>query len=266
MTQTHERIHYGTQRAQVAELWRPPGATGPVPVVVLFHGGFWRSVYTKRLMHRLAAAVVRRGWAAWNVEYRRVGLGGGGGGWPGTLEDAAAAMDHLRSLHGLDLGRVAVCGHSAGGQLALWCAARDRLPSGAPGAGAPEGPSVPVRLAVSLAGVVDLHEAARLELGHGAVQAFLGGEATDRPDRYAAASPAVLRPSAAEQLLVHGTADTVVPLAMSERYVVQGRATGERVALCAVQGAGHMGLIDPRGPAWTEAARHLARALGPAAA
>lgn len=273
-------VHYGAGRSQVAELWRPPGSAGPVPVVVLFHGGFWRWVYTKRLMHRLAADVVRRGWAAWNVEYRRVGPGGGGGGWPSTLEDAAAAVDRLRSVEGLDLGRVATCGHSAGGQLALWCAGRRRLPDGAPGAagthgargdhgipGAPGDPDahgaecepVPIRTVVSLGGVVDLVEGADLELGDGAVRAFLGAGPAESPERYAVASPAELQPIGVDQLLVQGTADRVVPAALSERYAARGRQAGDPVSLVVVPGVTHTGLLDPRGPAWTAATSHLER-------
>lgn len=281
MTRAYAVVHYGPQRAQVAELWRPRAAAEAVPVVVLFHGGFWRAVYTKRLMHGLAAALVRRGLSVWNVEYRRVGLGGGGGGWPGTLEDASAAIDRLQTVDGVDLDRVAVCGHSAGGQLALWSAAGHRLPAGASesagrersgrGGAASSGsgpgrPPVPVRLAVSLAGVVDLGEAARLGLGRGAVQAFLGGEPDRRAERYAAASPAALHPSPVEQLLVHGTEDTVVPPAMSERYVARGEELGERVELLSIPGAGHRSLIDPRSAGWAEVEDRLARALASSSA
>lgn len=269
MTRPYAVVRYGAHHAQVAELWRPRAVAEAVPVVVLFHGGFWRAVYTKRLMHGLAAALVSRGWAAWNVEYRRVGLGGGGGGWPGTLDDAAAAMDHLQTLEGVDLDRVAVCGHSAGGQLALWSAARDRLAVGAPGAAAQVSPasrSPVLRMAVSLAGVVDLVDAARLGLGRGAVQAFLGGEPADRPERYAAASPAALHPVTVEQLLVHGTEDAVVPAAMSERYVARSEEAGDRAELLPVPGAGHRSLIDPASAGWAEVEERLARALAPAPA
>ena len=100
------RVSYGMHRSQVGDLWVPATATGAVPLVVLIHGGFWRAVYTKTLMTRLARSVVEQGWAAWNVEYRRVGVLGGGGGWPETFEDVAAAVDHVASFSGIDTGRV----------------------------------------------------------------------------------------------------------------------------------------------------------------
>ena len=114
-------VRYGNDRAQVAEVWRPRAAEGLLPVVVLIHGGFWRQLYTKRLMHGLARAVAARGWIAYNIEYRRVGSFGHGG-WPETFEDVSDAIDRLAGVDGVDHQRVATCGHSAGGHLALWAA------------------------------------------------------------------------------------------------------------------------------------------------
>jgi len=113
-----ESIRYGPGTGQVAEVWRPAGAAEQLPVVVLIHGGFWRQLYTKQLMHRLARAVTAQGWMAYNIEYRRVGRFGRGG-WPGTFEDVSDAIDALARIDGVDRRRVATCGHSAGGQLAL---------------------------------------------------------------------------------------------------------------------------------------------------
>jgi acetyl esterase/lipase len=229
-------------------------------VVVLFHGGFWRAPYTKLLMRRLAADCARRGWTAWNVEYRRVGMLGGGGGWPDTLLDAGAAMDRLTTVEGVDLSRVAVLGHSAGGQLALWSAGRHRVPAGAPGAGPAIG-RVAVRLAVSMAGVVDLHEAARTGLGAGAVEAFLGGTPEEWPDRYEAASPASLLPIGVPQLLIHGTADETVPPSSSERYARRAKVAGDPVVCELVDGAGHRAAIDPDSRTWARAVAHLEAAF-----
>lgn len=218
-------------------------------MVVLIHGGFWRSIYTKRLMHRLARAITGRGLAVWNIEYRRVGAGGGGGGWPSTLVDVATAFDHVRALDGVDGSRVLACGHSAGGQLALWAAGRHRLPPDAPGAARP-GATRALRGVISLAGVVDLREAAAEGLGGGAAVAFLDAEPHQAPERYDQASPAALLPLAVPQVLIHGDADTAVPVAMSERYQRRAEAGGDDARLVTLAGVGHMDLIAPRGPAW----------------
>lgn len=251
-------LRYGTHRGQVADLRRPAGATGDLPVVVLIHGGYWKAAYTKVLMRRLAAAVAASGWIAYNIEYRRVGPLGGGGGWPATFEDVAAAIDHLRSVDGVDLDRVVTCGHSAGGLLGLWAGGRHRLPSGVPG----HDPKVAVRGAVSLAGVVDLEAAAALGLGGGAVPRLLGGLPAERPERYRVTSPPALLPLGIPQVLVHGTADDTVPPALSEDYGRAARAAGDDAVVIPVAGAGHLQMIDPGGQAWAAAAAHLPRLLG----
>jgi acetyl esterase/lipase len=253
------RSRYGPRRGQVAELWHPDDRHGDVPVVVVVHGGFWRAPYTKVLTRRLAHAVASRGWAAWNVEYARVGPLGGGGGWPTTLTDVAAAVDSLADHDGIDLDRVVACGHSAGGHLALWLAARPRLGADDPGAA----PRVPVCGAVALAGMGDLTDAARRGLGGGAVDAFLGGTPAAVADRYRVASPVEHLPLGVPQVLVHGLADTVVPPEMSSEYVDTARAAGDDATYVALAGVGHRAVAAPRGPAWDAVAGHLTRLLGP---
>ena len=204
---------------------------------MLIHGGFWRRPYGRRLMVGLARDVVQHGWAAWNIEYRRVGQQGGG--WPGTLEDVAAAVDALADLDALagldvplDLERVVAVGHSAGGHLALWLASRPGLPAGTPGAA----PRVTVAAAVSLAGVADLVAGADEGLGRDACQELLGGGPDDVPDRYAMASPMARLPLAVPLLAVHGDADDRVPISQSETFVAAAAAAGDRAELVALAG------------------------------
>jgi acetyl esterase/lipase len=251
-------VSFGTHHANRAELWLPHDPVGPLPVVVLIHGGYWRAMFTKRLMHPLAEAVTARGWAAWNIEYRRTGVLGGGGGWPGTFEDVAAAIDHLAQVPQIDTGRVVTCGHSAGGHLALWAAARSGLPEGTPGAT----PLVTVRGAVSLAGVVDLERASMLGLGGGAVDVLLGGGPQRHPERYALASPSARLPLGVPQVLVHGLADPVVPPELSEHYQQRAAELGDDVRYVPLERVDHMGVIDPEASAWPVTAAALADLLG----
>jgi acetyl esterase/lipase len=240
-------LSYGSHHAQVAELWRPEGSGSERPVVVLIHGGFWRQLYTKRLMHRMAEALVAHGWITYNIEYRRVGPFGSGG-WPETFDDVSAAMNALANVDGIDQQRIVTCGHSAGGHLALWAAA-------ARSTGAMERPAaepVRVRLAISLAGVVDLKTAARLGLGGGAVAALMGGGPDEFPDRYALGSPASLLPMGVPQVLIHGLSDTTVPASLSADYAELARSRGDEAHYVPLPHAAHMDMIEPRGAAFEE--------------
>ncbi len=202
-------------------------------MAVLIHGGFWRARYNLRLQDRLVANLAGRGWAVWNLEYRRVGRHSGGG-WPATFEDVAAGIDHLADLdEPLDTNRVVAIGHSAGGHLALWAAGQ---PS-----------RVRLSAAVSQAGLLDLREAARRKLSDGAVGELLGGSPEERPDRYDAASPIELVPLDVPTLLVHGTDDDVVPPDMSRAYARRATHPCELVELA---GVGHMEHLDPGSEAW----------------
>lgn len=246
------QIAYGEHPDQVGNLHLPVG-TGPWPVAILIHGGFWRWGWDRTLMTRLAHDLAGRGFAAWNIEYRRIGQDGGG--WPGTLEDVAAATDAVASLDDVDVSRVVTIGHSAGGHLALWLAARHRLPAGAPGAS----PGVRPRAAVSQAGVVDLAAGAADRLGDGACIALLGGTPAEVPERYAVASPAALLPLGVRQLLVHGGRDDVVPPAQSRAYAQAAAAAGDEVELVELPDADHSDVIELEHPAWAQVVERLPR-------
>ena len=236
------RVPYGNEPQQFGDL-RLPSGPGPRPVVVAIHGGFWRAAFNLEYMGHLCAALREAGAATWNVEYRRVD--DPGGGWPGTFQDVAGAADYVRVLapaYNLDLDRVVTVGHSAGGHLALWLAAHPRIPAH----DRLYTPSpLPLRAAVTLAGVVDLREAWRLDLDDGAVRELMGGPPDDYPARYDAASPAALLPLGVPQTLAHGTADDRVPYAISRDYHARAVAHGDDAKLVTLDGADHFTLVNP---------------------
>ena len=246
---------YGDHSAQRADLHLPDGP-GPHPVVVAIHGGSWAAGYGKIIMRPMSCDLARRGWAVWNVEYRRIGRGQGGG-WPTTFEDVAAAIDHLQVVDApVDTARVVGVGHSAGGQLALWAAGRHKLPAGAPGAD----PAVTLKAVVSLAGVNDLG-GAYAQAPAGAVGMLMEGSPADLPDRYAIADPILAVPLDIPILLVHGTDDQTVSVRRSRDYAAAARAVGGSVDLVEIPGeAGeHRKHIDPTGIAWAVVPPWLAR-------
>lgn len=238
---------YGEHPDHAADLFLPAEGAGPgVPLVLFFHGGFWRAEHDRQHVAGFARALAAQsGCAVASVEYRRVG---GGGGWPVTLTDTARAVDRLPRLAAqaapgrVDPARVVYAGHSADGHLALWAALRHRLPDGAPGR--TEIP--PAVLGVlALAPAADLAWADELGSGRGAVAAFLGGAREKVPDRYAAADPAALGVPAGRTVVVHGTLDEALPVAMARRYTARVGAT-----LHELPGAGHFDVIDPGAAAW----------------
>lgn len=231
------RVTYGDEPSQFVELWLPADAAVPPPVVVLIHGGFWRAQYGLELMVPLAADLVARGFAVLNIEYRRVGQPGGG--YPGTLEDVAAAIDTLASSAlVVDLKNVVFVGHSAGGHLALWAAGRGGLSADAPGAG----PSVLPRLAIGLGPVFDLVAGDAAGVGGGAVTSFMGGSADELPDEYYIATPST---SANVPLaVVRGSLDDIVPAQFAVPTPI-----GD-VMVIDIDGDDHFDLIDPVSKSW----------------
>jgi acetyl esterase/lipase len=253
------RHAYGPDPSQHGELFLPDGAAGggagKLPLIIVLHGGSWRDRYGKAVMRGLARDLLGRGWAVWNVEYRRVG---NGGGWPATFLDVAAAVDHAAELDAdLDLEAVTLLGHSAGGHLALWAASREQLPAGAPGAIAGE-PRIRIGRVISQAGVCDLERASGKMLGS-AASALMGGPAAELPERYALGSPLRLLPPCAPVLLVHGVEDETVPIVHSRKYEPAARAAGAEVELVEIAGpaGSHRAHIDPRGRAWAAVASRL---------
>ena len=239
-----ERIAYGEAAQQFGELRLPQGA-GPFPIVVVIHGGCWRSEFDLGHIRPVADALTADGFATWTIEYRR--LGDPGGGWPGTLEDVGKAIDALRwiaSTKPLDLARVTTIGHSAGGHLALWAAARPSFPAESPLA---TGKALPIQRVVGLAAISDL---ARYAEGGGNCNAAARELTASDPARIRWSSPIGLLPLRVPVRLVHGAGDSIVLLEQSERYAAAARAKGDDVEIVAVPGAGHFDVIAPWSGAW----------------
>ncbi len=233
-------IHrYGDLPSQFAEIHAPDDAI-PTAIAIVIHGGFWRDRYDLHLMDGLCADLAVRGWAASNLEYRRVGADGGG--WPMTFDDVRRGIDAVTTLPALPVDRVVTIGHSAGGHLALWAAAVHGA----------------VTDAVSLAGVTDLRDASARGLSSDATGGFMGGSPEEVPERYAEASPMALLPIGVPMLLVHGDRDENVPIDLSVAFAEAARAAGDEVELVVRAGIDHFEVIDPGGQSWARVMDWLA--------
>jgi len=252
------RIAYGPAPAQVVDLFLPRGR-GPHPVVVLVHGGCYLAEFEGLPQTSgIAADLARRGYAVWNVEYRK--LGEAGAGYPGTFLDVADAVDRIRveaPKYGLDAARVVAVGHSAGGHLALWAAARPRLPRSSP-LWRPD--PQPIRAVVSLGGIGDLE-------GHGSVFAGACGPEPlpkvvgvgARPDPYADTSPAELLPLGAPVRLIAGEFDHVMPPATQRAFAERLRKAGDEAEAIEIPRVGHFDVVIPTTAAWQVVADTVAR-------
>ena len=255
-----ERFAYGPAESQFGELWLPQPGVASAPVVVMIHGGCWLDSYGLDLMHRLSRDLRDHGVAVWNIEYRR--LGESGGGYPGTFTDVGMAVDTLRGLatrYPIDVSRIAAVGHSAGGHLALWAAARPRVPS----ASALRSPTpLPISYVVTLAGIDDL--AAYHDRGPACGGASTIDELIDArrrgPAAYADTSPRALLPLGVPQLIVSGEEDGIVPAPFGHDYTALAAAAGDRAEPLDLPGD-HFALIDPSATGWPTVRRHILTAL-----
>lgn len=245
------RIAYGDDPNQYAELKKPTSA-GPHPVVILIHGGCWKADYaTLRDLAPMADALKSDGIATWNIEYRR--LSQPGSGWPGTYLDVGRAVDHLRSIaseHKLDLRHVVALGHSAGGHLALWAAARSRLPKDSPLFVANP---LPLGGVINLAGYGDMAAFIRAEAAacnDSVVEAMLGGKPTDFPERYAQTSAIKMLPLGAPQISIWGRRDNIAPIGLGESYTKAALKSGDTARLEVLPDLGHFEIASPQPSAW----------------
>lgn len=254
--QPDHRLAYGEAPQQFGELWLPKGK-GLYPVVLMIHGGCWQSSLPgPELLAFQADALRAAGVAVWSISYRRVGHAGGG--YPGTFDDVARGTDRLRVLaqrYPLDLKRLVATGHSAGGHLALWAAARPRIATGPLKVAAP----LPIPAVVAVAGIPDLAQASRSKLCGTSVDQLLGSAPTAA--LLQDTSPLSLLPLGLPQTLMQGAQDRIVPPAASDDYREKAAALGDRIEVVTLDDAGHFELIAPWTPAGGQVVERIRRAL-----
>ncbi|HXG23612.1 MAG TPA: alpha/beta hydrolase [Chthonomonadales bacterium] len=249
------RIHYGSDPLQFGEL-RLPQSSGRHPVAVVIHGGCWKSRHGDLIADlqntaALSSALTSLGIATWNIEYRQTD--NPGGGWTGTFQDVANAIDYLRVLaksYPLDLKRVVVVGHSAGGHLGTWAAARHRLPKRSPLLS-----KEPLRVVgvVNLAGPTDLESIVPIQTqlcGAPVITSLIGGSPSEVPERYRQASPSKLLPIGVKQVLITGAQDKLVPPQWGQKYEEEAKKARDDVSFVAVENASHFEVIAPGSVAW----------------
>lgn len=241
-------LSYGSSELQFGELWLPPSRSpnkqGQVkhPLLVFIHGDCWLNTFDIRHTHALNTALAQSGYAVWSLEYRRTG--DQGGGWPGSYEDIKSAVAYLPNLanYSVDLSRVAIAGHSAGGHLAL-LAGSDGL--------------YEFSAVIGLAAIVDLEKYSQ---GSNSCQLatpkFMGGTMADIPKTYQTANPAK-RDLHKSTVLLHGTKDSIVPIEHAQMPMIHDRSVKRRL----IEGAGHFDMIHPGTKSYQALLQELAKAF-----
>ncbi|MBV7538353.1 alpha/beta hydrolase [Duganella sp. sic0402] len=256
-----QHVAYGAAPSQFAELFVPAGA-GPFPVAVIIHGGCWTKAFGGiTQMRNMAGVLAGQGVAVWNVEYRRYDEEGGG--YPGMYQDVATAMDRLRVLapqHQLDLSRVVLVGHSAGGHLAQWAGSRVRLPRSSPLYVADP---LPVPVVISLGGLADLrNEQALIKSSCDRDMAQLAGVASaTRPDIFSDTSPAEMLPAGVRTVLIHGEHDDISPLRVGQDYARRAQAAGDSAEVLMLPGGSHYDEVAASSPSWPLVYAQIQKAL-----
>ncbi|PTR32044.1 prolyl oligopeptidase family protein [Rhodococcus sp. OK519] len=235
------RIAYGAEPQQFGHFYAPEGVAGePVPVVMVIHGGYWSGKYQLNLGTALSVELARSGVAVWNIEYRRIGAGGR---WPEMSADVVAALEAIAgpvaaaSPVQLDLDRVRVVGHSAGGQLAVWLAGQRDT-------------TIHPELFVSQAGALDLASAAERGRRVSYIEDLFGVPFEDDPELYRSASPQHRVPIGVPVVVLHGTEDAQVPAKIASRYHAAALAAGDPVELHLIEGEDHFAFLDPNTRSW----------------
>ncbi|MBX7152344.1 alpha/beta hydrolase [bacterium] len=237
---------YGSDLSQEGDFFIPDGK--PLALFCLFHGGFWLMPYGRDQMTAVAQKLVQKGFAVWNVGYRRIGEKGGA--WPGTFEDAVASINHVHHLFKTyripNDTKVVLIGHSAGGQLAIWAGKQNELDK-------PIHTALQIKsdLIVGLAPAIDLVKTFEERLGNQSVLHLLKGTPDEIPERYALYDPMQFTPIRIPQLVIHGKDDDVLSVQWSRNYVERMQSAGTSIELIEIAGGGHMDFIDPNSSAIT---------------
>lgn len=239
----NELIEYGNKELQFGELWLPGNGqihgAHKAPLVIFIHGGCWLNQYDINHSHAFSTALAQAGYAVWAIEYRRVG--DQGGGWPGSLQDIEKAITYVAELkeYPIDLNKVVIAGHSAGGHLALLAGANTSLIG-----------DVGFKAVIGLAPVVDLAEYSKGGNScQTAVASFMGGSLLERAMQYANANPIEVG-LPRKTIFIHGSVDSIVP---------SGQSSNRGVDLKVVEGAGHFDAIHPGTLSFQVLLRQLAK-------
>ena len=235
-------VNYGDAPGQVLEVWRRKDLpVQPAPVLVYVPGGGW--VHGQRMLqgHALMSHLAEQGWVCLSIDYRVSPRHP----WPRHVTDVKAAVAWARANvaeFGGNPDFVAVAGCSAGGHLAALAGLTPddpdfhvELPSDA---------DTTVDAVVGIYGRydwVDRSTPERERFVEFLERVVVKKRLAQHPELFRNASPiARVRPDAPPFMIVHGAADTVIPVAQAREFADRLRETSRSpVGYLEVPGAQH---------------------------
>ncbi len=243
-------IPYGEHPSQFGQLFIPDNAPAPYPLIILVHGGCWHANFGLELIQKFAKSFLPEGIAVWSIEYRRLGEYGG---WPNTYLDVANASDYVNVLaesYPIDLDNVISVGHSSGGHLALWIAARSKIATEFPNSEIAIQDPLELKAAVGLAAIPDLGRAKEQKVCIDAASNMIGGYPINYPERYQVASAEQLLPLGIPQVIIHGDLDRIVPINYVRPYVRKAKDLGDTIRFIQLQNTRHFDMTITGSPQW----------------
>lgn len=253
-----ESIRVGIGATDIVDLWIPEGK-GLHPTVIMIHGGCWQKAIADRTLMNYAAEDLRqKGLAVWNIEYR--GVDEEGGGYPGTFQDVAKAIDALPALaekYNLRADKIVAYGHSAGGHLATWASLRGNLDPLSPTF--VENPTV-IHAVINSGGLADLKASTPVTLQSclaEIVDDLTGPSSATRPDVFSDTSPAEMFPGSTFHISVNGDKDRIAPPELGIAYTKRVMGSGMKAQYVEVPDTGHVELIAPDTDAFDKTAELL---------
>ena len=235
---SNHNISYGEESPQFGRLWLPTSENNGT--VIFIHGGCWMNEYGINHTQAFSTALASEGYAVWSLEYRRTG--DPGGGWPGTFKDVISGINKLTDLEsfGLDMGSIALIGHSAGGHLAVLAGSRSELLDVKPS------------LVLGLAAITDVITYAE---GQGscpeAAATFMGGYPEELPEAFEEVQSVNFGVNS-HTVLLYGVIDEIVP---SSQAILPGASALRH------ESAGHFDWIHPGTDAFKEILSILSKEL-----
>lgn len=214
------KFFYGKHDKQFGDLYVPI-SDEPVPIIVVIHGGYWKDKNTLDIYPTKSIVdEYKNDYAIWNLEYRGIPENGSID-LQEILSDIKSGFEYILNLteYNLDLNKVLLIGHSAGGHLMTWLLGEEL--------------AITPKKAICVSGVLDLNQYLLLNEPQ-QVEKLLNYDL----NKISRANPITRGHGATQLTVIHGLEDETVPCSMAKSY-----AETWNTELILFQACGHFSML-----------------------